>query len=617
MQLYGVTWSQTDSLTILPVVNVRGKQFAETFQGNKVIRYDSLYRVASIAANLGDLLKQRGFSFVKSYGQMQLQTISVAGSSAGQTAVCWEGIPLNDVMLGTVDLSLVPFSFFTNVSLYQGGTSVLSGGNSLGGGINLNNVIEFKKAAGVKAGINYSSLNNGTYFLGYNYSNKQFATHTTVSFFDGKNKIRYIADRKTNTLPHANYSGLALITNNAFKLSKNQVLRLDLWYQKYYRNLPPTLYEAVSDAFQYDEQTRGLLSWKRQGKISETKIKTAWFRSFMWYGDTLKSIDSRNATTSVFSQIANVWKFQQSTHLFIRGEWNMITVSSNNYLTDKNRNGFAAVVGINQNLLKNKWKNTLSVRGELVDNEFSPPVFSYGSHIRIFRKLLGKVTVSKNYRLPTFNDLYWNPMGNPDLKPENGWNYQSGVLHSFVKGKWMIKSEVTGFYNDISDMILWKPQTASYWSPVNVGKVKTHGAIVDLSVLFKQKKWFARLDADYTYTKAVNADITDPNYGSELMYVPNSQIKLNAFVSFRGFIVKYDQQLLSSVFTTTDNEEVLQGYKVSNIVISKKISFDNNRFGLEVYGGIDNLFNEDYQVMVARPMPLRYFKVGLIVKANK
>ena len=146
MQLsVNIIWAQSDTATVLPEVNIREKIFSDTFYGNKITTFDSLYRISSIAFNLGDILLQKGFSGIKSYGKMQLQTISVSGSNAAQTVICWEGIPINDVMLGTTDLSLLPFSFFNTVSLYQGGTNVLSGGNSTGGALNLQNRLQFKK----------------------------------------------------------------------------------------------------------------------------------------------------------------------------------------------------------------------------------------------------------------------------------------------------------------------------------------------------------------------------------------------------------------------------------------------------------------------------------------
>ncbi|MCS2983587.1 TonB-dependent receptor [Bacteroides xylanisolvens] len=44
-----------------------------------------------------------------------------------------------------------------------------------------------------------------------------------------------------------------------------------------------------------------------------------------------------------------------------------------------------------------------------------------------------KVSISRNYRFPTLNDLYFLPGGNPNLKNEQGFSYDAGV--SFEVGK--------------------------------------------------------------------------------------------------------------------------------------------------------------------------------------
>jgi iron complex outermembrane receptor protein len=47
--------------------------------------------------------------------------------------------------------------------------------------------------------------------------------------------------------------------------------------------------------------------------------------------------------------------------------------------------------------------------------------------------IVAKASVSRNYRFPTLNDLYFLPGGNPDLKKESGWTYDAGL--SFAVGK--------------------------------------------------------------------------------------------------------------------------------------------------------------------------------------
>ena len=36
--------------------------------------------------------------------------------------------------------------------------------------------------------------------------------------------------------------------------------------------------------------------------------------------------------------------------------------------------------------------------------------------------------MGKVYRFPTINDLYWNPGGNRNLNPENGYSADFGLL---------------------------------------------------------------------------------------------------------------------------------------------------------------------------------------------
>lgn len=56
-----------------------------------------------------------------------------------------------------------------------------------------------------------------------------------------------------------------------------------------------------------------------------------------------------------------------------------------------------------------------------------------------------KASVSRNYRFPTLNDLYFLPGGNPNLRNEHGFSYDAGV--SFEVGKenaYKLNGGVTG-----------------------------------------------------------------------------------------------------------------------------------------------------------------------------
>ena len=68
--------------------------------------------------SLSDLLRQHGPIFVKEYGA--LSTAFFRGTSAAHTQLLWNGIPLNSLSTGIVDLGLFPTNIFTEIKFYTG-----------------------------------------------------------------------------------------------------------------------------------------------------------------------------------------------------------------------------------------------------------------------------------------------------------------------------------------------------------------------------------------------------------------------------------------------------------------------------------------------------------------
>ena len=68
--------------------------------------------LVNLSYSLSDLLRQNGQIFVKEYGA--LSSSFFRGTSAAHTQLLWNGIPLNSLSTGQVDLALFPTSLFTN-----------------------------------------------------------------------------------------------------------------------------------------------------------------------------------------------------------------------------------------------------------------------------------------------------------------------------------------------------------------------------------------------------------------------------------------------------------------------------------------------------------------------
>lgn len=88
--------------------------------------------------------------------------------------------------------------------------------------------------------------------------------------------------------------------------------------------------------------------------------------------------------------------------------------------------------------------------------------------------MVAKASVSRNFRFPTLNDLYFLPGGNPDLKKEHGISYDG---RRFVRrgrgGSYSLHGEATWFDSYIDDWIVWLPTFKGFWTPKNIKEV--HG----------------------------------------------------------------------------------------------------------------------------------------------
>src|SRR5690606_28784424 len=87
-----------------------------------------------------------------------------------------------------------------------------------------------------------------------------------------------------------------------------------------------------------------------------------------------------------------------------------------------------------------------------------------------------KGNISRSYRIPTLNDRYWSPGGNLELKSETGIAYESGLGLSLHKEQSTLSLEITGYFNNVDDWIIWRTSPGeSFWSPENIDKVHARG----------------------------------------------------------------------------------------------------------------------------------------------
>jgi iron complex outermembrane receptor protein len=247
------------------------------------------------------------------------------------------------------------------------------------------------------------------------------------------------------------------------------------------------------------------------------------------------------------------------------------------------------------------------------------PAFFVDGVISKKGNIIAKSSVSRNYRFPTLNDLYFLPGGNPNLRKERGWTYDAGVSFGVGdKGVYSLTGSATWFDSYIHDWILWLPTTKGFFSPRNIKDVHSYGVELkgDLSVKLG-KAWHLKMNATYSWTPSINQgepiSVADKSIGKQLPYVPEHSSSITGTLSWRSWAFTYKWCYYSERFTMSSNDLTLTGklpeYFMSNITLEKGFNF--KWADLSLKGTINNLFNEEYLSVLSRPMPGINFEIFL------
>ncbi len=114
-----------------------------------------------------------------------------------------------------------------------------------------------------------------------------------------------------------------------------------------------------------------------------------------------------------------------------------------------------------------------------------------------------KISLGKAFRAPTFNDLYWPDGGNPDLRPEHGWEYElrleSALTHNLF-------SAFSVFVRSIEDRIVWLPADNGSWQPQNADRLAIRGIDCEVYSRLNRALVFS-LEGTYLHARQRNSEI--------------------------------------------------------------------------------------------------------------
>jgi len=609
--------AQADTIDI-PEVTVTASRLWGWQPGQEQHAMDSLQLSFLKTQNLSEALRRQGGIYVRDYGAGNIATASVRGTSAGHTAVLWNGLPLQDPMLGLTDLSILPLFFFENTRLALGGSSSLWGSGALGGAIHLDSRLEQPE------GLNLSYQGEGGSFgylgqgLRLGYSGGNFGNATKLFLQSADNDYPYedifgVEQR----LPHGGSRQMGIMQENAFRLSPKHQLGTHLWAHRAGRDIPPSRVQADSRARQEDEALRAALDWQWIGQRSSWITRLAAFQNRLRYDDPLTHTFSDSRTRSVLAEAEGTHSFPSG--LDVKGglQFNYLEARSDVYAGFPRQGRLAAFGALRWESPGRQWLAVFSGRQEWVDGRSIPFTPALSLRWQNGNVLEAGFSASCNYRLPTFNDLYWPNAGNPNLRPEQGWNQSLYLKARQDWEKWAAVFQLSGFNYNVRDWIIWLPE-GGLFRPENVRQVWSRGGAARLRLMRELGRGSILLEANYSYTRSTNEGsrhTADLSIGKQLIYIPLHQGGASLAWQSGSWHAAYLQEWAGRTYILSDNSGWLPGFALGALRLSR--DWRRKAFSGRFYIKLENLWGENYELVANRPLPGRHYRIGLNIEFKK
>lgn len=563
--------------------------------------------------------------------------IRFRGTSSDHTTLFWNGFSINSVSLGSADLSMIPLFFIDGATLINSPGAAKLPGSNIGAGVALN-------SSGAQAGNSeirlIGSLNTlDNSFMGIDVpltfriakksslaadhvleNSAELRVRTRVFDQHIENDFKYIDsyhfDKPVVRQRHNNGRAMGALSEVALLFGAHR-FEFNNWYQQKKMDLPAIM--GISDigtAEQEDQIFRSSIAYKYTGKNVRLGVSTACFDDVSLFRDHLLpngywATDSRIHSRGILNRIdlSGSYKSIKYTVDGLSSYYDVKNVSYRNGALQKHWGQIGASV-----LYKVNHRHDFhsGIRYDIREVTSEP---AYSFNYKLLRQSASTIPilelqVAKSYRHADFNERFWYPSGNSDLKPESGMNYLMNFGIQYVADGVLFIAKPSVFYSDIKNWIQWIPQTGSIWSPVNFKRVRSMGAElpVTLSVDWDKVRLQSEVRYSYTDSRGVNAQHWNSNDEFTMVYTPAHVLFCEITMRYKRINAGINNKYTSSRYTDESNSvlRVLPSFNLTGGYVS--FLADLEKGSLECRLSADNLMDISYESVRAYAMPGRVFQ---------
>ena len=209
-----------------------------------------------------------------------------------------------------------------------------------------------------------------------------------------------------------------------------------------------------------------------------------------------------------------------------------------------------------------------------------------------------RASYSEGFKAPTLYQLYGN-FGTRGLQPEEAKGWDAGVTQQLIGDA--VEVRATWFQRKVVNQIDFDLGTNKY---LNIARARARGTEVELRIAPTKDLLFT---ANYTYSKSVNRNPVDPNFGKQLARRPRQTVNVTgdyrwAFGLSTGATISH----VSRSFDNPGHTKQLGDYVLVDLRAAMPVTD-----AIELYGRIENLFDERYQTAAGFGQPGRAAYAGV------
>ncbi len=505
------------------------------------------------ALDLGGALRRVPGVRVRDYGGLgRYSTVAIRGSTAEQTLVLLDGVPLNQAFGGPVDLSSIPIGNIEEIRVYRGFAPAELGLFGLGGVVDIRTRApdsQAQQAIGILGGeletrrMVLESENDfgrwGRWRLDY----EGFASDGNFRYLDTRGTLSVPEDDQRPQRQNNDIATHTWSLRGGFDDLFGGEVSLGLRSQSRAQGVPGI--DSIRSRFARldDDWTLAQADWRYRGSgvMRTLLVEASDSRSRLIYRDPQSEIGigaENQQTDLIADEISMTMVLGRGRHRgMLRLGWRGESARVRDFqlpVIDRGRMKRTTwTATFEESFASGRWVVAPSMQ---VIQKRDRQTFGGGSDERILRNedyVAGKVgvvydlrgacelrsSIGHFVRIPTLLDLFGDRgtvVGNPRLVPERGESFEVGTACS-RNGAWSV--EAVGFARRVRDLILLQANSQSTVVAFNLDRAKIQG--LELSLGFAPLKGW-RIDATGSLTFTQNA-AGGPQNGKPLVGWPERE----------------------------------------------------------------------------------------------